>query len=722
MALFALSLPRLLSGLQPSTVSRLQWVAVPAGQQAEMLLSDSSHVWLNARSRLVYPTAFATVGREVSLNGEAFFDVRHDDHLPFTVHAGDIDIRVLGTKFNVISDSASHYFEASLVDGRLRVELNKDNSHPNPSSVTIQKDDTGTTPVTLTSGNDILVWGDGADQDLRLNSGDYLDADGDKRTDGAQDPEAPLYTSYTVTATYDITDMYAEFYATEGYKLTSDNRVDMTALLANKEPQESHGAFSIKAPLPRKKPAGFTVAKYLQPGNGGAQVVYDNAKYGPVTYTVSDGTGAPTLYTKSGDTYTEFTGTIVPGTTYYFLPGTYTVTESIQAAHANDMKFVSATAKSGTKEETGANSAVEFTAAQNETWNVTFTNKECRGEIKITKKDGFDADAQPLAGAKFQLKDSAGRIIKVGDKDYAETNASGYVAYTDLPFGTYTLTEIEAPVGFTKNDDKNDLPMTIVIGDGTGEKQIHELTFGNDETKGQIILTKYIGINQANVTDFTQATGNQTSCATFELQCSTDGVNWETATDYKGNAVTQSLNAQGQITVEVPAKSQSGQAYRYRFKENIADQTAYYPVEENSDGTFTNKPGTGVSYSQPQTVTAGGTTNFKMYNRQTVSIRALKNFYQYTTAGASTTAAVTATSGSAAATTSRTIPVKLYRWDGTGASVDGNPAAASQLVQVGQEQNARNQHSAANPSAHWDNLPLYGENGAYTYYIKETEA
>ncbi len=128
-ALFALSLPRLLSGSQSSTVSRLQWVAVPAGQQAEMLLSDSSHVWLNARSRLVYPTAFATVGREVSLNGEAFFDVRHDDHLPFTVHAGDIDIRVLGTKFNVISDSASHYFEASLVDGRLRVELNKDNSH-----------------------------------------------------------------------------------------------------------------------------------------------------------------------------------------------------------------------------------------------------------------------------------------------------------------------------------------------------------------------------------------------------------------------------------------------------------------------------------------------------------------------------------------------------------------------------------------------------------------
>ena len=128
-ALFVLSLPRLLPGSRPSPVSRLQWVAVPAGQQAEMQLSDSSHVWLNARSRLVYPTAFATAEREVSLNGEAFFDVRHDDHLPFTVHAGDIDIRVLGTKFNVLADSASQYFEASLVDGRLRVELNKDNSH-----------------------------------------------------------------------------------------------------------------------------------------------------------------------------------------------------------------------------------------------------------------------------------------------------------------------------------------------------------------------------------------------------------------------------------------------------------------------------------------------------------------------------------------------------------------------------------------------------------------
>lgn len=61
----------------------------------------------------------------VRVHGEAFFDVRHDGETPFIVHAGDMEIKVLGTKFNVVADSAARHFEASLMEGRLRVDLLK---------------------------------------------------------------------------------------------------------------------------------------------------------------------------------------------------------------------------------------------------------------------------------------------------------------------------------------------------------------------------------------------------------------------------------------------------------------------------------------------------------------------------------------------------------------------------------------------------------------------
>lgn len=108
-----------------ANVARQQWLQVSHGQQAQLLLADSSRVWVNAGSRIAYPTAFSPDRREVQVQGEAFFDVRHDDETPFIVHAGDMEISVLGTKFNVVTDSAARHFEASLIEGRLRVEVLK---------------------------------------------------------------------------------------------------------------------------------------------------------------------------------------------------------------------------------------------------------------------------------------------------------------------------------------------------------------------------------------------------------------------------------------------------------------------------------------------------------------------------------------------------------------------------------------------------------------------
>ncbi len=98
-----------------------QTLYVPAGQRAELILPDSTHVWLNARSKLVYPISFGKDIRQVELNGEAYFDVIHNEKQPFVVKTPQMDIQVLGTEFNVTAYSSSSDFEVALLRGRIEL-------------------------------------------------------------------------------------------------------------------------------------------------------------------------------------------------------------------------------------------------------------------------------------------------------------------------------------------------------------------------------------------------------------------------------------------------------------------------------------------------------------------------------------------------------------------------------------------------------------------------
>lgn len=75
-------------------------VVVPKGQRVSLLLSDGTEVWLNAESRFTYPTKFSDRNRTVKLEGEGYFEVTHNPKSPFTVQLQNLNIRVLGTKFN----------------------------------------------------------------------------------------------------------------------------------------------------------------------------------------------------------------------------------------------------------------------------------------------------------------------------------------------------------------------------------------------------------------------------------------------------------------------------------------------------------------------------------------------------------------------------------------------------------------------------------------------
>lgn len=93
----------------------------PAGQRACLVLQDGTEVWLNAKSKLVYPAQFTGKERRVKVEGEAFFNVAKDSVKPFIVSAMDVDMEVLGTQFNVYCYPDAGYVETSLLEGSVRV-------------------------------------------------------------------------------------------------------------------------------------------------------------------------------------------------------------------------------------------------------------------------------------------------------------------------------------------------------------------------------------------------------------------------------------------------------------------------------------------------------------------------------------------------------------------------------------------------------------------------
>lgn len=96
-------------------------ILVPYGSKAKVKLPDSSSVWLNAGARMKYRANFENNIREVHLQGEGFFDVVKDSLRPFIVSGNGIDIKVIGTKFNLMANADDNLIEATLVEGAIEV-------------------------------------------------------------------------------------------------------------------------------------------------------------------------------------------------------------------------------------------------------------------------------------------------------------------------------------------------------------------------------------------------------------------------------------------------------------------------------------------------------------------------------------------------------------------------------------------------------------------------
>ena len=98
-------------------------IVTKRGSKSSIKLPDGTIVRLNTDSRLTYLNFAAGNTREVTLVGEAYFDVAHDSSRPFIIHTGKINIKVLGTSFNVRNYPQDKESETSLIKGKIEVSL-----------------------------------------------------------------------------------------------------------------------------------------------------------------------------------------------------------------------------------------------------------------------------------------------------------------------------------------------------------------------------------------------------------------------------------------------------------------------------------------------------------------------------------------------------------------------------------------------------------------------
>lgn len=95
----------------------------PKGSQFHIILQDGTKVWLNANSKLTYPTEFGSKQRMVSLIGEGYFEVYKDIEKPFVVSTNKQKVKVLGTTFNISSYPDEGFESTSLIEGKVQVKV-----------------------------------------------------------------------------------------------------------------------------------------------------------------------------------------------------------------------------------------------------------------------------------------------------------------------------------------------------------------------------------------------------------------------------------------------------------------------------------------------------------------------------------------------------------------------------------------------------------------------
>lgn len=112
---------------QPEAVEPvLHEISMEKGQRGNITLSDGTKVTLNAESKIILPNIFKSDKREVTLKGEAFFDVSHNPDRPFIINTGEAIVKVLGTSLDVRSYPGDKAVQVVVKEGRVSLKATKE--------------------------------------------------------------------------------------------------------------------------------------------------------------------------------------------------------------------------------------------------------------------------------------------------------------------------------------------------------------------------------------------------------------------------------------------------------------------------------------------------------------------------------------------------------------------------------------------------------------------
>jgi len=135
-------------------------ISVPHGQTANVVLDDSTRVMLNAGSRMVFPCRFAKEGtRKVQLEGEGYFEVKHDEIRPFVVNGRQLSVTVLGTVFDVRCFD-KELSSVALLEGKVSVDVDNQQTILEPGEIAMVGI-TGFVRVETADFEQVLGWKNG---------------------------------------------------------------------------------------------------------------------------------------------------------------------------------------------------------------------------------------------------------------------------------------------------------------------------------------------------------------------------------------------------------------------------------------------------------------------------------------------------------------------------------------------------------------------------------
>ena len=135
--------------------------STPYGSISEIILPDSSKVWLDAGSTLEYPSQFINNTRRVCMSGEAYFEVHADKNNPFIIQADELEITATGTAFNVASFTHSMEQKITLISGKVSVSQGKETKHLLPGQQLTYQRNTKRMEITSTDTFKYTAWKDG---------------------------------------------------------------------------------------------------------------------------------------------------------------------------------------------------------------------------------------------------------------------------------------------------------------------------------------------------------------------------------------------------------------------------------------------------------------------------------------------------------------------------------------------------------------------------------